>query len=131
MMSPDGTSFTQEKAKKYSQKNHLIILCGRYEGFDARIEKLVDEKISVGNYVLSGGELPAMTIADAVTRLIPGVLGNEESLVSETHEDGVTDYPQFTRPDEYKGVAVPEVLKNGHHAEIAKWRRDKQKQITD
>ncbi len=129
MMSPDGAQFTQEKAKEYSQKNDLVILCGRYEGFDARIESLVDEKISVGPYVLSGGELPAMTIADAVSRLIPGVLGNEESLINETHEDGVTDFPQYTRPDEYKGEVVPEILKSGHHAEIDKWRKSQQKQI--
>lgn len=129
MMSPDGENFTQEKAKSYSQKDHLVILCGRYEGFDARIEKLVDEKISTGPYVLSGGELPAMTVADAVARLIPGVLGNEESLINETHENGVTDYPQYTRPDDFKGDAVPEVLKNGHHAEIAKWRKEQQTRI--
>lgn len=129
MMSPDGAQFTQEKAKEYSQKNDLVILCGRYEGFDARIESLVDEKISVGPYVLSGGELPAMTIADAVSRLIPGVLGNEESLINETHEDGVTDFPQYTRPDDFKGQVVPEILKSGHHAEIDKWRKSQQKQI--
>lgn len=131
MMSPDGEEFNQDMAKKFSKRDHLVILCGRYEGFDARIEKLVDQKISVGPYVLSGGELPAMTIVDAVSRLIPGVLGNEESLKSETHEDGTTDYPQYTRPDEYKGEGVPEILKNGHHAEIAKWRASQQKQIVD
>ena len=129
MMTPDGEQFTQEKAKNYSQKEELVILCGRYEGFDARIEGLVDEKISIGPYVLSGGELPAMTIADAVSRLIPGVLGNEDSLINETHEDGVTDFPQYTRPDEYKGEVVPEILKSGHHAEIEKWRKSQQKQI--
>lgn len=127
MMSPDGEVFTQETAKDFGLKDHLVILCGRYEGFDARIEKYVDQKISVGPYVVSGGELPAMIIADAVTRLLPGVLGNEESLLSETHEDGTTDFPQFTRPDEYDNQIVPEVMKSGHHAEIAKWRSEQQR----
>lgn len=127
MMSPDGDTFNQETAKSFSQKDHLVILCGRYEGFDARIEQYVDQKMSVGPYVVSGGELPAMIITDAVVRLLPGVLGNEESLIHETHEDGATDFPQFTRPDEFDGQIVPEVMKSGHHAEIAKWREEQKR----
>lgn len=129
MMSPDGDTFNQETAKNFSQKNHLVILCGRYEGFDARIEQYVDQKLSVGPYVVSGGELPAMIITDAVVRLLPGVLGNEESLKSETHEDGTTDFPQFTRPDVFDGQTVPDVMKSGHHAEIAKWRESQKKPL--
>lgn len=127
MLSPDGEPFSQTFAKKFSVKDHLVILCGRYEGFDARIEKYIDQKLSVGPFVVSGGELPALIVIDAVTRLIPGVLGNEASLKDETFEQGVTDFPQYTRPDEYDGQVVPEVLKNGHHAEIEKWRAKQQR----
>lgn len=127
MMSPDGELFNQRLAKTISEKDHVVILCGRYEGFDARIEKYIDQKISIGQYVLSGGELAAAVIADAIIRLIPGVLGNVESLAHETFENEVTDFPQYTRPDSYDGKGVPEVLKSGHHAEIEKWRQSKQR----
>lgn len=122
MMSPDGALFSQKRAKQLSEQGHIVILCGRYEGFDARIEKYIDHKISVGSYVLSGGELAAAVIADAVIRLLPGALGNAESLEHETFENEVTDFPQYTRPDTYDGKGVPEVLLSGHHAEIIKWR---------
>jgi tRNA (guanine37-N1)-methyltransferase len=127
MLTPVGDLFSQKMAMDFSTKEHLVILCGRYEGFDARIEKYIDQKLSIGQYVVSGGELPAMVIMDAVTRLIPGVLGNSESLTHETFENDVTDFPQYTRPDEFDGQVVPEVLKNGHHEKIAKWRTESQK----
>jgi len=130
MLSPDGEKFNQKLAKKLAKKEHLVLLCGRYEGFDARIEKLVDMKVSLGEYVVSGGELPAMIMIDAISRLIPGVLGNEESLKSETFEGDVTDFPQYTRPDTYDGQKVPEVLLSGHHAEIEDWR-DQHKRKTN
>lgn len=129
MFSPDGDQLNQPLVKKLAVKDHIVLLSGRYEGFDARIESLVDQKISVGPYVLSGGELPALTLIDAVTRLLPGVLGNEKSLKHETFENDTTDFPQYTRPDTYKGQSVPEVLKNGHHAEIQKWRQEQQKPL--
>ena len=122
MLTPDGIEFNQDKAKEYSKKDNLIFLCGRYEGFDARIDEFVDEKVSIGKYVLSGGELPALVIMDSVIRLITGVLGNEESLKSETFEENTTDYPQYTRPAEYEGLEVPDVLQNGDHQKIKQWR---------
>jgi tRNA (guanine37-N1)-methyltransferase len=129
MLSPDGDVFSQQMAKEFLGKKHIVLLCGRYEGFDARIEQYIDQKLSIGSYVLSGGEIAAMTVVDAVTRLIPGVLGNEESLVHETFEENLTDFPQFTRPEEYSGLKVPEVLLSGHHAEIDTWRRDQKKSV--
>ncbi|HSX41976.1 MAG TPA: tRNA (guanosine(37)-N1)-methyltransferase TrmD [Candidatus Saccharimonadales bacterium] len=129
MFSPDGEILSQKLVKELAAKDHLVLLSGRYEGFDARIEPLVDQKISIGSYVLSGGELPALVIIDAIARLLPGVLGNEESLKHETFENDVTDFPQYTRPDNYNGQSVPEVLKNGHHAEIEKWRQSQQKPV--
>jgi tRNA (guanine37-N1)-methyltransferase len=122
-----GERFVQKKARELSVCEHLIIICGHYEGVDARVkEHLVDEVISVGDYVLSGGELPAMTIIDSVTRLIPGVLGNEESLNEESHNVGEIEYPQFTRPDEYKGWKVPDILLSGDHKKIEEWRKTRQ-----
>lgn len=129
MLSPDGQLFNQKVAQVLSAKDHLVILCGRYEGFDARIEKYIDQKLSVGQYVVSGGELPALVVIDAVTRLIPGVLGNVKSLANETFEGDVTDFPQYTRPDTYDGQSVPEVLKSGHHAEIESWRKNQQRRL--
>lgn len=122
MLTPDGEILNQEIVKELSSKAKLVFLCGRYEGFDARIEKYVDQKLSIGSYVLSGGELAALVVIDAVTRLLPGVLGNEQSLSEETFENDLTEYPQFTRPETYRGVKVPEVLQSGHHVEITKWR---------
>jgi len=120
-----GEKFVQKKAISLSKEKHLILICGHYEGLDHRVhEHLVDEIISVGDYVLTGGEIPAMIIADAVTRLIPGVL-EEEATQKESHsEEGVLEYPQYTRPDNYNGWQVPEILKSGNHAEIEKWRKD-------
>lgn len=126
MLSPDGDRLDQKLVKKLSEQKLLVMLCGRYEGFDARIEKYVDQKISIGDYVVSGGELPALVLIDAVTRLIPGVLGNAESLENETFENDVTDFPQYTRPEVYEKVSVPPVLLSGHHAEIMAWRRSEQ-----
>jgi len=120
-----GSKFTQAKAGHLATNQHLIIICGHYEGVDHRVhENIADEVISVGDYVLSGGELPTMTIVDAVVRLIPGVLGNEESLYEESHEnEGETEYPQYTRPEEYRGWKVPDVLLSGDHKKITAWQK--------
>lgn len=121
---PGGTPFTQEKARELAAKEHLVIICGHYEGFDERVrEGLVDEALSIGDFVLTGGELPAMVVIDAVARLIPGVLA-EGSVDEESFNDGLLEYPQYTRPPEYRGMAVPEVLLSGDHGRIAKWRRE-------
>lgn len=127
MLTPDGERLNQNLVKELSNQTGLVLLCGRYEGFDARIEEYVDRKISIGDYVLSGGEIPALTIIDAVIRLVPGVLGNADSLKNETFEDGVTDFAQFTRPESYQDKSVPTVLLSGHHAEIDSWRKSQQK----
>ncbi|MBI4948250.1 tRNA (guanosine(37)-N1)-methyltransferase TrmD [Candidatus Berkelbacteria bacterium] len=129
MLSPDGEIFNQETAKNFSQKNEMVILCGRYEGFDARIEKYIDLKLSIGKFVLSGGEIAALAVIDTVTRLIPGVLGNDKSIIHETFEQDLSDYPNFTRPEEYLGNKVPEVLLTGHHGEIEKWRNVNKKSV--
>ncbi len=125
LMTPSGSKLTQAKARQLSDRRGLIIICGRYEGYDERITTIVDEQISIGDYVLTGGELPAMVLIDTVVRLIPGVLGGEKSAEIESFSDGKTlEYPQYTRPDEYKGLAVPSVLLGGNHAEIEKWRKE-------
>lgn len=129
MLSPDGEQLTQAIATELSSKKALVLLCGRYEGFDARIEKYVDQKISIGPYVISGGELAAAVVIDAVTRLLPGTLGNASSLETETFTEGQTDFPQYTRPETYKGKKVPEVLLSGHHAEIDAWRHSQRRQV--
>ncbi len=122
---PRGKTYKQSDAKRLSQATGLILVCARYEGYDERVTSLVDEQISIGNYVLTGGELPAMIIIDSVVRLIPGVLGGETSAEIESFDDDQTvEYPQYTRPEEYRGMRVPEVLLSGHHAEIAKWRNE-------
>lgn len=124
LMTPQGRTFSQEIARDLSGESHLIILCGHYEGVDERIrEHLVDMEISIGDYVLTGGELPALVVLDAVIRLLPGVLGAEESAVEESFSEGLLEYPHYTRPSEFRGWQVPDVLLSGHHAEIAKWRR--------
>lgn len=124
LMTPRGLRWQQAMAKEYSEQSHgYILICGRYEGYDERILALVDQEISVGDYVLTGGELPAMTIIDSVVRLIPGVLGGAESAAIESFSDGQTlEFPQYTRPEEWNGMRVPDVLLSGHHGEIAKWR---------
>ena len=125
-MSPKGATFTQKKAVELSQKDRIVLLCGHYEGIDQRIiDSLVDEEISVGDYVLTGGELPALTVADAVCRMLPGVLADEVCFTEESHFDGLLEYPQYTKPEEWQGMKVPEVLLSGHHANIKKWRRGK------
>lgn len=129
VLSAKGQQFNQAKAAEYSQKiDHLILICGRYEGIDQRvIDHLAAEELSVGPYVLAGGELPAMIITEAVARLIPGVLGNPESLQDESHQELSLEYPQYTRPEEYNGWKVPDVLLSGNHVEIKKWRGQQKK----
>lgn len=123
LMDAGGEKFTQKKAVELSKEEHLIIICGHYEGVDHRVhEHLVDEVISIGDYVLSGGEIPAAVLVDSVTRLLPGVLGNEESLAEESHNNDSVEYPQYTRPEEYNGWKVPEILLSGYHAKIKKWK---------
>lgn len=125
LLTPQGRPFSQEIALELSKNSHLILICGHYEGVDERVvEHLATDRISIGDYVLSGGELPAMVVADAVVRLVPGVLGSDESVVHDTHAAGLLQYPQYTRPPEYRGWAVPEVLLSGNHARIAGWRRE-------
>ena len=124
-MSPQGKVLTQELAKELSQEQHLVLLCGHYEGIDERIiEEIVDEEISIGDYVLTGGALPAMVLIDCVSRLIPGVLSSEGSFSDESHFNGLLEYPQYTRPADYEGKLVPDVLLSGHHANIEKWRHE-------
>ena len=125
LMTPRGKRWEQSAAQNWSEVKHgYIFICGHYEGYDERILQLVDEQVSVGDYVLTGGELPAMTIIDSIVRLIPGVLGGENSATEESFADGETlEYPQYTRPQNYNGLEVPEVLLSGNHAEIAKWRK--------
>jgi tRNA (guanine37-N1)-methyltransferase len=125
LMTPRGDLFSQKMAREFAATEAgIIIICGRYEGYDERITTLVDKQISIGEYVLTGGELPAMIIADAVTRLIPGVLGGETSAEKESFsEEGVIEHPQYTRPEEFRGLKVPDILLSGHHAEIEKWRQ--------
>lgn len=123
-LSPQGVQFKQQLAQELSVKKGLILIAGHYEGFDERIMKYVDIELSIGDYVLTGGELPAMTVVDAVVRLIPGVLGGEQSAHVESFSDGLVEYPQYTRPVEFRGDTVPEVLQSGHHGEIEKWRAE-------
>ena len=133
LFSAKGKIFTQADARRLAGYDRLIFVCGRYEGVDERVtEQWIDEEISIGNYVLTGGELPAMIVTDAVARLIPGVLGNSESAETESHsEEGVVEYPQYTKPEEYRGLRVPEVLLSGHHAEIAKWRKEQSEKMSE
>lgn len=133
LMTPRGARWKQATAKSYSETdNGYIFICGRYEGYDERILTLVDEEISVGDYVLTGGELPAMTIIDSVVRLMPGVLGGESSAEIESFSDGETlEFPQYTRPEEFNGMTVPGVLLSGNHGEIAKWRTAESKRMKD
>lgn len=124
LMTPQGRRFDHKLATELAQENYVVIICGRYEGVDERIrEHLVTDEISIGDYVVSGGELPAMVVIEAVARLIPGVLGDDESAESESFAGGLLEYPQYTRPAEYRGWNVPEALLSGNHAQIAKWRR--------
>jgi tRNA (guanine37-N1)-methyltransferase len=124
LLTPQGRLFSQSVAQELALHPHLMLICGHYEGLDERIcEHLVTDQISIGDYVLSGGELAALVIVDAVVRLIPGVLGSEDSASSDSHSNGLLEYPQYTRPQVYRGWSVPEVLLSGNHGEIAEWRR--------
>lgn len=124
-MTPQGRPFTQRIAEELSKEENLVFLCGHYEGIDERIiEEIVTDEISLGDFVLTGGELAAITIIDAVSRLVPGVLGKEDSFADESFSDGLLEYPQYTRPPVFHGKEVPEILLSGHHANIAKWRRE-------
>lgn len=130
-MSPKGNTFTQKKAIELSKKEHVVFLCGHYEGIDERvIEKIVDEEISIGDYVLTGGELPALVCADAICRMLPGVLSDDLCFTDESHFSSLLEYPQYTRPAVWQEREVPSVLLSGNHAEIAKWRREKAIEIT-
>ena len=125
LLTPQGRLFSQPIAQELSSYSHMMLICGHYEGIDERIrEHLVTDEISIGDYVLTGGELPAMVVIDAVVRLLPGVLGSEDSPLDESHTTGLLEYPQYTRPVEYRGWSVPDVLLSGNHARIAKWRRE-------
>lgn len=125
LLSPRGEPFGQAKAGYLSRRDHLILICGHYEGVDERVcSALVDEEISIGDYILTGGELPAMVVADSVIRLIPGVLGDPDSSVDESFSKGRLEYPHYTRPSEYRGMAVPGVLLSGDHGEVARWREE-------
>lgn len=124
LTSPAGTPFDQGVAERLASHEHLVLVCGHYEGIDARVETLVDEEISLGDFVLTGGEIAAVAIVDAVARLVPGVLGNEASAADESFTSGLLEYPQYTRPRVWRGLEVPEVLLSGHHARIAAWRRE-------
>jgi len=126
LMSPQGKTFQQSDAERFSKEGGLVFVCGRYEGFDERIRSLVDEEVSLGDFVLTGGELAAATILDATARLLPGVLGAAGSAQGDSFSDGLLEYPQYTRPAEFKGVRVPEVLASGNHQLIANWRRREQ-----
>ena len=125
LLTPQGRLFSQEVAQELSEYRRLVLICGHYEGVDERVrEHLATDEISIGDYVLTGGEVPAMVVVDAVVRLLPGVLGSEDSPLDDSHANGLLEYPQYTRPADYQGWSVPEVLLSGNHAQIAKWRRE-------
>lgn len=124
-MSPQGRVFNQSAAVQMSKEKHIVLLCGHYEGIDQRvIDEIVDMEISIGDFVLTGGEIPAMAVIDTVSRLVPGVLAAETSYENESHFNGLLEYPQYTRPAEWHGVSIPEVLISGHHANVEKWKRE-------
>lgn len=128
LLSPGGRKFSQEIARELSQEKDLLLVTGHYEGFDERVrESLADDELSIGDYVLTNGALPAMVVIDTVTRLLPGVLGDDNSSRDESFSHGWLEYPQYTRPAEFRGMKVPDVLVSGHHAEIEKWRREQAK----
>ena len=125
-MTPQGKRLDQDKVIELSDHKNLVLLCGHYEGVDQRVrDELIDEELSIGDYILTGGELPALVLVDAISRYIPEVLGNKESLLEESFTDDLLEYPHYTRPSIYRGLEVPKVLLSGNHQEIAKWRRQK------
>lgn len=125
LLCPQGAVFNQSMARELATLEQIVMICGHYEGIDERVrEHLVDQEISIGDYVLTGGEVPALAVLDAVTRLLPGVLGDPESAVYESFTDGLLDYPHYTRPEEYRGWRVPDVLLSGHHAQVESWRHE-------
>lgn len=129
-MSPQGKTLNQQKVEELSKESHLIILCGHYEGIDQRVlDKIVDEEISIGDYVLTGGEIPAMVLIDSVSRYVEGVL-NQESIQEESFSNGMLEYPQYTRPEVFEGESVPEILLSGHHEKIERWRKQKSLEMT-
>jgi tRNA (guanine37-N1)-methyltransferase len=123
LLTPQGKKLDQELVKSIAKEKELILICGHYEGFDERIRELVDEEISIGDYILTCGEIPAMALIDSVARLLPGVLGREDSIVSESFEKGLLEYPQYTRPADFDGMKVPDILLSGDHKKIDQWRR--------
>lgn len=124
LLTPRGSLLTTKRAQELSGLDRLILLCGHYEGVDERVNTIIDEELSIGDYVLTGGELPAMVLVDCLARFIPGVLGSEESALDESHSEGLLEYPQYTRPAVFRGMEVPQILQNGHHANIRKWRQE-------
>ena len=131
LMSPSGRPFSQAIAQELAAREHLLLVSGHYEGFDERVrEQLADDELSIGDYVLTNGALPVMVIVDTVTRLLPGVLGDEESAHQDSFSDGLLEYPQYTRPAEFRGMKVPEILLSGNHAQIAQWRAEQSRQRT-
>jgi tRNA (guanine37-N1)-methyltransferase len=131
LMSPSGRAFSQAIAQELATREHLLLVSGHYEGFDERVrEQLADDELSIGDYVLTNGALPVMVIVDAVTRLLPGVLGDDESAHHDSFSDGLLEYPQYTRPAEFRGMKVPEILLSGNHAQIAQWRAEQARQRT-
>lgn len=130
LMSPQGKTFNQNKAKELLKEEHLVFVCGHYEGFDERVYEFVDEEISLGDFVMTGGEVAALAMIDAIVRMIPGVLGSQESYEKDSFFDNYLDYPQYTKPREFMGLKVPEVLLSGNHAEIEKWRKEMREKKT-
>jgi len=123
LLTPQGAPFSQSHAQRFSKLDTMTLVCGRYEGFDERIRPLVDEEVSLGDFVLLGGETAAVAVIEATARLLPGVLGNEQSAADESHAEGLLEYPQYTRPEVFRGQEVPDILRSGDHAAIARWRR--------
>ncbi|HEX2058352.1 MAG TPA: tRNA (guanosine(37)-N1)-methyltransferase TrmD [Actinomycetota bacterium] len=131
LLSPRGRLLDHDVVAELAAREHLVLVCGRFEGVDERVaEHLVDEDLSIGDYVLAGGELPALVVIEAVSRLVPGVLGNAESLASESHAHGLLEYPQYTRPADYRGWRVPDVLLSGDHGAVERWRREQAEEVT-
>lgn len=130
LLSPQGKTFNQKKAKELLGYEHLVFVCGHYEGFDERVREFIDEEVSLGDFVMTGGEIAAMAMIDAIARLIPGVLGSKESYEKDSFYDDYLDYPQYTKPREFKGLKVPDVLLSGNHQKIEEWRKKQQEERT-